>query len=387
MHTKRLNRVEIKDADKGEVSAIFATFNAKDSDGDVTLPGAFEVGAVVPISAYGHTSWQGALPVGKGKIRETKTEAILDGKFFLDTTDGADTFTTVKHLAEDGLGEWSYGYDVLDSDRGDFNGEPVRYLKRQKVNEVSPVLLGAGVGTRTVSAKSGLQLHSGGIIPRPATIYAGEEVVRLGRPKGAVASHDSEVTSARPWDGPEAVKALPDDARPSELRTVFAWVSPDGDPEAKDSYRFPHHHGVGGPANLKASLAAIAELNSSRGDNLSDADRKAVYDHLAAHVRDADREPPELRARGAAPTKFQDELLDGLASVSKLIDSASRVVLGTQSNTRRLSKVKTEYLEWIGDDLKRLQHLLGNPLDIDDGPSEDEIAQTVLAAVARVNDL
>lgn len=162
MQTKRLNRVEIKDADKGEVSAIFATFNAKDSDGDVTLPGGFADGGIVPISAYGHRSWQGALPVGKGKLRETKTEAVMDGKFFLDTADGADTFTTVKHLAEDGLGEWSYGYDVIESDRGDFNGEPVRFLKRLKVHEVSPVLLGAGVGTRTLAAKTGLHAGGGG---------------------------------------------------------------------------------------------------------------------------------------------------------------------------------------------------------------------------------
>ncbi|WP_206700431.1 hypothetical protein, partial [Actinomadura sp. RB99] len=84
MDTKSL-RVEVKDADKGEVTAVFSTFDVVDSDRDVTKAGAFEDGAEVVISAYGHTSWSGLLPVGKGVIRTTKTEALLEGSFFLDT--------------------------------------------------------------------------------------------------------------------------------------------------------------------------------------------------------------------------------------------------------------------------------------------------------------
>lgn len=152
MDTKSL-RVEVKDADKGEVSAIFATFNSIDSDGDVTLPGAFDDGAPVRISAYQHMSWSGALPVGKGVIRTTKTEAILDGQFFLNTTAGRDTFEVVKQMGE--MQEWSYGYDSLEYSFGEQDDRHVRFLAKQLVHEVSPVLLGAGVGTRTLTAKSG----------------------------------------------------------------------------------------------------------------------------------------------------------------------------------------------------------------------------------------
>lgn len=145
-------RVEIKDADRGEITAIFSTLGVKDSDGDVTVPGAFEDGAEMPISAYGHTSWAGALPPGKGRIRTTKTEAILEGQFFLDTTHGADTFKTVQRLGA--LGQWSYGYDAVKFSYGEHDGQKVRFLEQLKVHEVSPVLLGAGVGTRTLGAKS-----------------------------------------------------------------------------------------------------------------------------------------------------------------------------------------------------------------------------------------
>lgn len=157
MDTKTFTRVEIKDEDKGEVAAVFATLNVIDADGDVTLPGAFETGAKARISAYGHSSWGGALPVGKGSIREEGDEAILDGRFFLNTPAGADTFTVVKALGEDGLQEWSYGYDPIEYSFGEFEGQQVRFLIKLKVHEVSPVLLGAGVGTRLLTAKSGMK--------------------------------------------------------------------------------------------------------------------------------------------------------------------------------------------------------------------------------------
>lgn len=152
MSTKSLHRVEVKDADRGEVEAVFATLGVKDSDGDVTLPGAFEDGAEVVISAYGHTSWQGLLPVGKGTIREVGDEAILSSQFFMDTQAGKDTFTVVKNLGA--RGEWSYGYDPVKYSFGEQDGEQVRFLESLKVFEVSPVLLGAGVGTRTLAAKA-----------------------------------------------------------------------------------------------------------------------------------------------------------------------------------------------------------------------------------------
>jgi hypothetical protein len=141
-------------SDQGAVTAVFSTLNVKDHDGDVTVPGAFEDGASVRISAYGHASWGDALPVGRGQIRMDGEKALLEGQFFMDTSHGRDTFATVKGLGD--LGEWSYGYDVVDSAQGEFAGEPVRFLKGLKVHEVSPVLLGAGIGTRTLGTKSEL---------------------------------------------------------------------------------------------------------------------------------------------------------------------------------------------------------------------------------------
>ena len=149
---KQLSHVEIKSPNEGQVSAVFSTFNVLDWDNDVTLPGAFEDGAEVVISGYQHTSWGGALPVGKGRIRTTKSEAILDGQFFLSTSAGRDTFSVVRELGP--RQQWSYGFDIEEADTGRFDGEEVQFLKRLKVFEVSPVLRGAGVNTRTLAVKA-----------------------------------------------------------------------------------------------------------------------------------------------------------------------------------------------------------------------------------------
>lgn len=144
--------IELKfpdDRPEGSVVALFSRFNVIDRDGDVTLPGAFQDGAPVRISAWGHR-WD-QLPVGKGRIVVTEDGAYLDGQFFLNTEAGKETYLTVKNLGE--LQEWSYGFEVVEAEPGEFEGKPVRFLKRLRVFEVSPVLVGAGIGTQTLVLK------------------------------------------------------------------------------------------------------------------------------------------------------------------------------------------------------------------------------------------
>lgn len=374
MQKKNLGRVEVKDATKGEIQAVFSTFDQVDHDGDVTLKGAFTDGAPVQISAFNHGSWEGALPVGKGVIRVNGNEAVLDGQFFMDTQHGRDTFATVKAMGD--LQEFSYGYNVADSETGTFEGKSVRFLKALDVFEVSPVLKGAGIGTRTLSVKSKTDEDDDTQQLVPAV-------------KRAMPVHETQVV-ASPWDGSKTCKNLADDCRPSELRTVFAWVDPLGDPEVKSSYKFAHHQGVGGPANIRACLVGIATLNGVKGDpGVPEADRKAVYDHLAAHLRDADREPPALRtAPGDGTKRFGDEASEVMASLSGLIDRATEIMVLRAQKGRGMSPAAADLLSWVGDELKRLNTLLESPVE-DDKPqvSDEDMASTILAAVARAQGL
>lgn len=152
MDRKSFKPTDLKLSEEGVIEAAFAQLNVVDHDGDLTIPGAFAA-KEVPMSAYGHTSWDGALPVGKGTISERGDWAVFSGQFFMETTHGRDAYQTVKALGS--LAEYSYGFNVRDSAPGVHEGKNVRVLKALDVFEVSPVLMGAGIGTHTLAIKSG----------------------------------------------------------------------------------------------------------------------------------------------------------------------------------------------------------------------------------------
>jgi HK97 family phage prohead protease len=108
-------------------------------------------------------------------------------------------------------------------------------------------------------------------------------------------------TSAGPWDDAAQEARLRPDAGSAVYRRAFAWVDPGADAETATAYRALHHEigvdGEVGAANVIACRAVIAALNGSRsGPTLPAADRRDVYTHLAAHLRDAGLTPPDLRA-------------------------------------------------------------------------------------------
>ncbi len=140
----------------GTFRATIATLApAVDADGDVSMPGAFPVLKSVPVSAYGHGSWKGALPIGRATIAADSSKAWVVGQFFLDVPAARDAYRVLKGLDE--LAQWSYGYSV---ESASFNSAELakypgakRILQKLDVFEVSPVLVGAGVNTRTESIK------------------------------------------------------------------------------------------------------------------------------------------------------------------------------------------------------------------------------------------
>lgn len=141
--------MELKaDGEPGEFSAVFATLNVIDHDGDVTLPGAFGEQRVL-IEPWNHDYQRP--PVGKGLIHEDAEKAVVDGRFFLDTANGKEHHAVVKETAD--MQEWSYTFHVVEGEAGQFEGEPVYFLKKLDVIGVSPVTRGAGIGTHTQSVK------------------------------------------------------------------------------------------------------------------------------------------------------------------------------------------------------------------------------------------
>lgn len=138
---------------EGSFRAAIASLNVIDHDDDVTIPGAFKAGQPVRVAQAGH-NW-GLPTIGGGKIVTDAAKAYIQGEFNLKMTAGREHYESVKWDAEhDKLQEWSYGYDVVDSEMGQFEGKDVRFLKALDVIEVSQVMLGAGIGTGTENVKT-----------------------------------------------------------------------------------------------------------------------------------------------------------------------------------------------------------------------------------------
>lgn len=112
-----------------------------------------------------------------------------------------------------------------------------------------------------------------------------------------VLAHQSD-TSDEPWAHADVFRRLPNIMSLATARAAFAYVSePVGERVAKTTCAYLHHEingdGTVGPANLTACASAIAALRSW-DTAASDADKAAIYGHLAQHLRDAGQEPPPL---------------------------------------------------------------------------------------------
>lgn len=84
------------------------------------------------------------------------------------------------------------------------------------------------------------------------------------------------------------------------VATAHAWFDPQMDPEhdpprEKGAYKLPHHELVDGELEVvwRGVVASMAVVNGARsGVDIPDAQRRAVYDHLAVHYQEFGEEPP-----------------------------------------------------------------------------------------------
>lgn len=114
------------------------------------------------------------------------------------------------------------------------------------------------------------------------------------------------------WDGPaERRRADVDD-----LRVMCAWYDSDA-PDVKASYKLPHHRASDHYVVWNGVRAAMAALLGARGGaDIPAEDRRGVYNHLARHYRDFDKEPPEFREyapeelRALFPDDFDEEFVN-----------------------------------------------------------------------------
>ncbi len=93
-----------------------------------------------------------------------------------------------------------------------------------------------------------------------------------------IPSHNTDVVDTE-WDGSVAVEAMPNDS--NVLRYCHAWRDAGGGPDAKSTYKFPHHLSQDGPANLNGVRNALAQLENS---GIPDSEKAGVEQHLRNHL-------------------------------------------------------------------------------------------------------
>jgi hypothetical protein len=163
---------------------------------------------------------------------------------------------------------------------------------------------------------------------------------------GAIRPHSTGTDDAGSWDASAATAGV--NANESDLRGLHAYQDPEGDPDAKGSYSFPHHNvgadGTPGAANTAACSSGIAALNGGRGGHsLSTDDKVGVHDHLAKHLDDAGKDVPDLKGAGAGDANASID-----AETFELAPDGSGEVVPEQDNSFSMPVMVIEGA-WTGD--------------------------------------
>jgi HK97 family phage prohead protease len=282
----------MKVIDERTVTGLAAVLGNIDAGGDRITAGAFRKTVLEHASRvrhlWMHDSWQPPTAAVK-ELREVDlsevpqaviaaypevTGALLVKREYLDTPRGNEILAGIKGGA---ISEMSIGYDpvkfdfeVMDTPNGKAN---VRNLREVRLWDTSDVTW--GMNEATVAAKAVIPYADQGIA---------EESASWSKP--GLASF-----TADPFEELSA----------SEKRRVmahYAWS--DNSPAEKfEDLKLPHHKpgktGVGA-AVWKGVAAAMAALMGARGGvDIPDEARKGIYNHLAKHYAQFEKEPPEFK--------------------------------------------------------------------------------------------
>lgn len=151
---------EVKaDKDKRVIKGYAAIFGVRDSDGDIIVKGAFLESIAKDFGAPGSgkpnrvkilAHHNGRDVIGRPSVlKEDDIGLYFEGK--VSKTAKGDE---ILELVADGvIEEMSFGFNTVDADYGEVDGQRVRYLKKLNLWEISPVTWGANQFTSVEQSK------------------------------------------------------------------------------------------------------------------------------------------------------------------------------------------------------------------------------------------
>jgi hypothetical protein len=144
--------VQVKSSAAGQVTAILAELDKVDHDGDLYTAETFTEGAELAISPYNHSTMYGTtIPVGKGVLHVEQSYIWVEAQYFLENETAREAFTVVKQMGASQ--QWSWGFKAIDAEPIIMGERQVNLIKKAEVFEASPVVRGASIGSRTMTAK------------------------------------------------------------------------------------------------------------------------------------------------------------------------------------------------------------------------------------------
>ena len=158
----------------GAISMDVATLDVVDRDWEIIASGS--VGRQdVMISPFQHGLGRGQLPIGRGVLYEAEGKLKFDGQLNMELQTARDTWASLEPVAD--LVEVSFGFLSLKRDWVEQDSiTALRHLEL-KAKEVSPVIVGAGIGTGITGIKAHqVVAHN---LPTAAVITAAFQLQRI----------------------------------------------------------------------------------------------------------------------------------------------------------------------------------------------------------------
>ncbi|MBC7128398.1 MAG: DUF2213 domain-containing protein [Thermoplasmatales archaeon] len=125
-----------------------------------------------------------------------------------------------------------------------------------------------------------------------------------------------------------------------EIASCFAWM-PKNPPDRFTDMKLPHHRAKDKAVVWRGVVAAMAALMGARGGvDIPEEDKKRVYQHLAAHYKEFEKEPPEF-GKEVTERCRHEEIIERLEKeimrLNDLLREKEKEIENLKNKSKRLS--------------------------------------------------
>ncbi len=313
------------------IRGIFST-GEEDRSGEVVDQGGWDLKEFMenPVVLFAHDHYQPAV----GKVVElNKTVNGLEGAIQFAAKEYDFAMTLFNLYAGGYMRAFSVGFMNKKYEIDQENDRVI--LKENTLFEISAVNVPANA--MALAYSKGIDVSSVKRIMRERAMIE----------KGVIPYHDyGNADEGAEWDGPAQMSACGDDL--DKLKAICAWFDSEN-ADVKSSYKLPHHEATDKKAVWRGVAAAMGALLGGRGGvDLPEEDKKGVYNHLAKHYADFEKEVPELKS-------YTDEEI-------KLIENGEKILL---TEEKAIDLLKNSNKETIGVVIKVLTDALNSATEAD----------------------